>query len=285
MTSNNLKILIAGLSIIIVSNVIALGGVAYNRSGEADALVELTERELNIAYRYGLQRDNTGLSLSINCRLETLQNDFAYGNSNCWGEPRWLNHEKLIELGFEFEAHDKDRSYRAYQRVLPQDVYLVLEYDGASHQRVLHAKEQKLLEEQSLQGNNPDNPEFEERVKQAEKNLLTEQNFNSRLFSIDAGLDAVELRQSYPDTGRYILMKALVRPAWYFKEQQWTWSGRISDLLIENIHVPLEHRTVLFPIEKAGSRRNPESDGPRYKVKVAFGKRLEPWVVGVEKLD
>ena len=285
MMSNNLKILIAGLLIIVVSNVVALGGVAYNRSGEAEALVELTERELNIAYRYGLERDNTGLRLSINCRLETLENDYGYGNRNCWGEPLWLNHEKLIELGFEFEAHDKDRSYRAYQRVLPKDAYLVLEYDGPSHQRVLQAKEQKLLEEQTLQGNNPEKPEFEERVKQAEKNLLTEQNFNSRLFAVGAGLNAVELRKSYPDTGHYILMKASVRPSWHFKDQRWTWSGRISDLLIESINVPLEHRTVLFPIEKAGSRRNPESDGPRYQVKVAFGKRLEPWVVGVEKLD
>ena len=96
----NVKILIAGLSIIIVTNVIALGGVAYNRSGEPDALVELTERELDIAYRYGLERENTGLRLNINCRVETLQDDYAYANNNCWGNPVWLDQQKLIELGF-----------------------------------------------------------------------------------------------------------------------------------------------------------------------------------------
>ena len=48
------KIFIAGLAIIIVTNIVALAGVAYNRSGEPDAVVELTERELGLPYRYGM---------------------------------------------------------------------------------------------------------------------------------------------------------------------------------------------------------------------------------------
>jgi len=79
-------------------------------------------------------------------------------------------------------------------------------------------------------------------------------------------------------------MKASVKPAWHFDNNRRIWSGRISDLLVERINLPLEHRAVLKPIEKAGSRRNRNTDGPRFQVQVAFGKRLEPWVVGVERL-
>ncbi len=49
---SNTKILIAGLGIIIATNVIALAGVAYNRPGQPEATIELTERELAMPYRY-----------------------------------------------------------------------------------------------------------------------------------------------------------------------------------------------------------------------------------------
>ncbi len=281
----NIKILIAGLTIIILANVVALGGIAYNRTGEPDALVTLTERELIIAYQYGLQRESTGLSLGINCRVETLQNDYAYGNSNCWGNPLWFGKEKLIELGFEFAAYEDNKNHSYYERVLPRDVYLVLEFDGEIYQKVLQQKEKQLTDELALKISNPDNPEFEDRVKRAGENLQAEQNYNSRLFAIDVGWDKNALRIAYPDTGRYIIMRASVRPTWHFNENQWVWTGRISDLLIESINVPLEHRVVLKPMEQAGSRRNGNVVGPRYQVRVAFGKRAEPWVVGVERLN
>ncbi len=280
----NIKILLAGLAIIILTNVVALGGVAYNRSGEPDALVDLTERELDIAYQYGLERDSTGLSLSINCRIETIQNDYAYGNSNCWGAPLWLDKDKLIELGFEFKPYEQNKSYRYDEGVLPRDVYLVLEFDGETHRRVLQRSEEHLAEEQALKINNPDKSEFEERVKRASEILQAEQNYSSRLFAIDAGLNKTALRSTYPDGSRYIIIKASVKPAWHFDNNQRIWTGRISDLLVDRINIPLEHRSVLKPIEKAGSRRKRNTDGPRFQLRVAFGKRAEPWVVGVERL-
>jgi len=281
----NSKVLIAGLAIILLTNVVALGGVAYNRSGEPDALVQLTERELHITYQYGLERDSTGLSLKINCRVETTQPDYGYGNSNCWADPIWLDKAKLIELGFEFKPYDKNKSYRHYERVLPRDVYLVLEYDGEVHQRVLQRAEQHLADEQALKINNPENPEFEERVKRATEMQQAEQNYNSRLFAIDAGVDKEALRNTYPEKDRYIFVKASIKPAWRFNNNQRIWTGRISDMLIEQINVPLEYRAVFRPIEKKGSRRNRDTDGPRYAVEVAFGKRAEPWIVGVEAID
>jgi hypothetical protein len=90
---NNIRILIAGLAIIIATNVVALAVVAYNRSGQPEAMIELTERELAMPYRYGRFKENTGLGLRIKCRLES---DSYYGYGNCNGIPKWFTREKLV---------------------------------------------------------------------------------------------------------------------------------------------------------------------------------------------
>ncbi len=278
----NGKILVAGLSIIILSNLVALGGVAYNRSGEAEALIELSEREIGLDYRYGLEQHSTSLSLSFNCRVENRQNDYSFANSHCSGQPHWLGKQKLIELGFNFEPYDQAKGYGYNGKDLPRDVYVVLEYDGDSHRRALAAREAELAREIALRDNNPGNKEFDERVSKAREKLVAEQRFNSRLFAIDAGLDKSELRKNYPQTDRYIIMKAAVRSAWHLENNNRVWSGRIDGLLIERINVPLAYRKQFAGIESRRYRIPDES--PRFKVSVAFGKRNEPWLVGVEPL-
>jgi hypothetical protein len=278
----NGKILVAGLSIIILSNLIALGGVAYNRSGEAEALIELREREIGLDYRYGLEQHSTSLSLSFKCRVKSRQNDYSYADSHCRGQPHWLGKQKLIQLGFNFEPYDRAKGYGYNGKDLPRDVYVVLEYDGDSHRRVLAAREAELAQEMALRDNNPGNKEFDERVSKAADQLVAEPRFNSRLFAVDAGLDKSELRNIYLQTDRYIIMKAAVRAAWHFEDKKHVWSGRIDGLFIERINVPLAYRKQFAGIESRRYRK-PDED-PRFKVSVAFGKRNEPWLVGVEPL-
>ncbi len=281
----NVKILISGLAIIVLTNVVALAGVAYNRSGEPDAVVELTERELGLPYNYGFEKENTGLGLRINCRVEDLTNDYLYNTYNCFGQPAWLNKEKLLELGFDLNDHsDHDPARWAYNKILPRQAFIVLEYNGAAHQRAVSNKQQTLVEAQTLLTNNPDNQEFEKRVKDATDKLHAEQDYNSRLFVIDAGLDKATLRSKYADTERYILMQALIRPTWTTVDKQNEWAGHITDLLIDNINIPLQHRDVFRPVENNAPYRSQNQRQPRYKVRVAFGKRAEPWVIGVEEM-
>jgi len=267
---HNSKILIAGLTIIIVTNVVALAGVAYNRSGEPDAVVELTERELSMPYRYGMDDENTGLGLNINCR-------------NCWS-PDWLNEEKLIELDFELQPLQEISEWRLdYDKTLPRKVYLVLEYNGAMHQRAVANAEKELAEKQVQLATDPNSEEFKDSVEYAENELNNEQHHNSRLFAIDAGLDSTRLRNAYADTSQYILMQALIRPGWdYNEKEEKEWKGTITELLINTINIPLEHRAVFEPLEALEPRYDQDDKSPRYMVRVAFGKRSEPWVIGVE---
>jgi len=79
-------------------------------------------------------------------------------------------------------------------------------------------------------------------------------------------------------------MLALIRPAWSRIENEKEWKGRITDLLIDSINIPLEHRALFDLLEDAQRSRNRNEQAPRYKVRVAFGKRTEPWVITVEEL-
>lgn len=279
----NGKVLGVGLAIIVFTNVVALAGVAYNRSGEPDAVVELTERELGMPYRYGMNKENTGLALRINCRIENAGH-YQYGNPDCRGNPEWLNSAKLIELGFTLEHPDDNGTpRRAFQRALPHKVYLVLELNGKAYQRAISNAETKLREERALLAGNPGKEEFEERVAQAEKSLDAEQHINSRLFAIDAGLDNAVLRKQYPDTSQYLFLQALVRPFWSSRKEDRKWQGTIKDLLIDAINIPLEHRALFKPWEEAKRSGDRASKMPRYTVRIAFGKRAEPWVLAVGK--
>jgi len=280
----NTKILIAGLAIILVTNIVALGGVAYNRAGEPEALVELTERELGMPYRYRRNKENTGLGLRINCRLEGTQRYF-YGSNNCWGSPAWLDRAKLSELGFKLQPQrGKSAGRQTFDKELPRRVFLVLEYNGAAHQRAVINSEKEMKAQQALLANNPNNEGFEERVEEAQKKLYNEQIYNSRLFVIDAGLDKLNLRNTYPDTSKYLLMKALIRPTWSRFGDEEEWKGTITDLLVGTINVPLEYRAIFEPLEEIQLRRNRNRLVPRYKVHLAFGKRAEPWVIDVGEM-
>jgi len=284
-SGGNIKILIAGLAIIIVTNVVALAGVAYNRSGQAEAQIELTERELAMPYQYyGMFKENTGLGLRIQCRLE---DNSYYGYGNCTGIPKWFNLEKLIELGFKLQPlEDKGAGRYAWEKELPRKAYIVLEYGAPTWQRALASAEQELNAQRQLLDNNPNKEEFKKRVKAARDKLEGEQRYYSRLFAIDVGSDKTKLRKRYPDGSRYLIMQALIKPSWYGngKGKDGEWKGRITQLLINTINVPLEHRAVFELLKPDQNNRNQNQGTPRYKVSLAFGKRGEPWVIGVEDL-
>ena len=79
-------------------------------------------------------------------------------------------------------------------------------------------------------------------------------------------------------------MKALIRPTWSRFGEEEEWKGSITDLLVGTINVPLEHRAIFEPLEDTLLRRNQNRLAPRYRVRVAFGKRAEPWVIDVGEM-
>ena len=264
--------LIAGSAIILLTNTVALGGAWYNRSGEAESQLQLTQRELNRSYSYS-GRDNSGIALSLNWRFEQTElNEYGFGMySSNWGMPLWLDEAKMAELGFDMEKLGKTTDYkRRYKEFQPKEVLLVLELDGPAYQHDLQRIREYVEESRKLLAASPENAEMQRKAKSAEDNFKHEQEKGSRLFVIDAGLDLSALRAAYPDRTRYAIVHGLIRPATTNIKKVTRIGGNISELHAGIINVPLNFRQVF-------------NGAVSYEVTVAFGKRLEPWIVAASK--
>jgi hypothetical protein len=105
----------------------------------------------------------------------------------------------------------------------------------------------------------------------------------SRLFAIDAGLDADALRRRYPDRSRHLIVRGTVRPAERGPDGDHHLAGHVSQIAIAQVNVPFALRPVLEPLRNAPSPA-PDQQAPRYEVQLAIGQRLEPWIERVTTL-
>jgi hypothetical protein len=271
-----LRTLIAGLALIAVTNTVALIGVNYNRSGEPDAVTVLTERELRLPYRYGFLEENSGIALNIKWRVG-YRAPYRPNSYNRWEHLTWLDKEKLETLGFDLsEPLTSEKARRRYKKMLPRDVYLVLEYDGDMYKQTIEKRKSELAKQQALLTKNPEKEEFKKQVKNARDQLKAEEQYNSRLFVIDADRDKTALRARYPDQTKYLIMAGQVD----LHVNENSFEGSIRELTIMSVNVPLDYHSILVPLMGMDSyRKQPER--PRYRVKLATGQRLEPWVEDV----
>lgn len=256
-------ILIAGLALIAVTNTVALVGVVYNRSGEPESVLRFSERELLPPYVWRGNRENSGLALKLQWRV--LQEETTGGELHGWsfagngGTPAWLDKAKMAELGFDVPVPGTaTKEHFQFERQLPRDVLLALELDGAAY-RESFARATR----------------YASRGDEGKKLLEQETLYNSRLFVVDADLDAAVLRAKYPDRARYAIMRGQIRPSWLHTQPE-KYFGYISDVSVDQVNVPLELRSVF---EGAGTDYQTFArHKTKYEVTTAYGKRLEPWI-------
>lgn len=265
--------LIAGSALILLANAVALLGAAYNRGDDPESQLRLTQRELkHSTWRDG--KDNSGITLTLNWRFEQAdENDLNFGmHSGRWGIPAWLDKAKMLELGFDSDKLAAMAEYgRHYKESLPREALLVLELNDQAYRHQLQRAKENVEMTKTLLKEAPGSEEFKRRAKNAEENYQNEQQANSRLFVIDAGLDLHQLRATYPDRARYAIVHGLIRPATAHEKNKTRIGGSISELHADNINVPFAYRQVF-------------SNSAPYEVTVAFGKRLEPWIIGASKI-
>ena len=279
--------LVAGLSLIALTNAVALLGVAYNRSGEAEAQLRLTQRELQPPYQGYGNRENSGLALKLLWRVLNEQpgdaqfNNWRYAGTG--GTPAWLDQAKMEALGFDTPAPaaaSTPRGRMRYEKQLPREVLLVLELDGPAYQRSLELATQYAARAQATLASAPGDKSVATRANNAREALEWETYRNSRLFLVDAGLDAAALRAKYPEASRYPMVRGQVRLQ-SFNANADKVRGTLSGLSIESINVPFALRDVFDTAVRAGDidPRNKTS----FETSVAFGKRLEPWIIEASK--
>src|SRR6185295_6027363 len=147
--------LLAGIGLILVTNTVALLGVAYNRKGEPDSVLRLSQRELQSPYQWQGNHENSGVALALRWRV--LADDshdptgivISYAGSG--GSPKWLDQAKLSALGFDVrQREDTARNHARYDKVLAKDVLLVLELDGPAYRSALERVTQYAAKQEAL---------------------------------------------------------------------------------------------------------------------------------------
>lgn len=262
-----------GVALIAATNAVVLVGVAYNRSGEPESVLALSKREIDRIGNWGFRREDSGLELGLRWRISG-GDSYAYIYGPYYGEEdglSWLGRDKLASLGFTIpDRGEGGKRRRPMDEQLSRDALVVLELDGPAYQNEVERARRRTDESRERAAAMPNDPELKQRAEAARKHLARMESEETRLYIMDAGADLATLRAKYPDRMRYAIVHAAIRPMFYERKgkQQLSVSVRLTTA---SILVPLEHRDAL---ERS---RSPGAD-----VKIAFGKRLEPWILATQ---
>lgn len=273
--------LAVGAVLILVANGVALTGVAYNRSGEPESRLGLSQRELGRPWNGVGNKENSGLSLALAWRVPDLQTESYnayYGSYG--GSPTWLDEKRLAELGFDVQrAKGDDPGRDRYISQSERQVLVVLELAGDAWQQALERARQRLAHQESLRQASPGAKELVEAEKRAREGLAREEKENSRLFAVDVGTDLASLRTKYPDRSRYLILQGNLRLHRSFHKEKPIVNGYLGKLSVDHINVPHGLRGAFEAMPpRAGG---PAEKKPAFTATVAVGQRLEPWIEAV----
>lgn len=235
--------------IVAAANAAALGGAAWNRSAEPEAVLELTERELELP---PATAENTALALRLRWtdQANGVPGPVGQASRPVSGSARfapWFDRAKLAEVGFDCTFPLEKGSAERYRAAPPRRVYAVLEDDGEAWRAL----------ERSMPGQGDRFPA-------------------SRLVVVDAGLDPATLRARWPDRSRAVVVPATAALVVESKpDGSLALGGRIVDVYPSQLNVPRPLNQVLAPLQ--GRTREPAA---RYRVRVVWGRR-DPWITEV----
>lgn len=278
------RALIASVLLVIVTNAITLGGVAYNRSGVPPSALTLTQRELPISRREWMDHANSGIDLELRWRVrpDDMQSDRPnLGNR----ELHWLSEAQKESLGFaapEWASTGlaEGRSWEPAKR----QAFVALEYDGAAYRMAVDQARAHLEREGRLVDANPGVAELGRRLVSARQGLEREEAYASRLFVVDVDRDADALRARYPDRSRYAIVRAHLDAR--LEREQYTFRNivYIVKLDIETLSVPHAFRAIVAPSLPPDQRYPYEDHAPRFAANVEWGQRLEPSITELSDL-
>lgn len=234
------------VAVVVAANALALGGAAWNMRGEPQAVLELTERELELP---PATPENTALALRLRWTDPQRVRPPSPGLAAPAGTTSWFDRLKLEEVGFDCGLPLDDAHEARYRAMPPRRVYAVLEYDG-------------------------------EAWRSYERSIVAaggDASLRSRLVVVDAGLDPAVLRARWPDWHRAIVVPATaVLVVERRGGRRLALHGRIAEVYPSQLNVPRPVNQVLAPLQRSAG----DPARGRFRVKVAWGRR-DPWIIGV----
>lgn len=285
--------MVIAIGLLMLVNAVVLGGVAYNRSGEPEAAVTLTERELPLSSYYGYaDRENTGLSLRLSWSQAGSLSVFKFQQRRRQTQ-EWFGKAKLEAVGFDCSLPLDDRNAELhYSKMLPRKTFVVLEFEGKAWE-AWQAKEQDDLAamEQKVATGEVSKKQLESARKEYEREVRT----RSRLLAVDVGNDPSALRLQYRDRRRFLILPATVRLFYHRPGDEGgdlksppRLEGSIGDILTDEVYVPKKHRSLLEKLLRRDGQQSGDYSpyterkrDPTYAVTLRVGKRYEPWIAGV----
>jgi hypothetical protein len=254
-------LLAVAAALAVAAPILVLFASAWNRVGEPEAEVELTERELRLV-PLGEGRRWAVLRLDWNRHLESDRK-----------EPGWLDGAKLAALGFDTRLPaDDPKASGSYAWQPAREVFLALEHDGPAAAAADAAS--------------PEGSESRSRLHPVDADLdakaLRARHPDRRRVLVVRAVVAAECRGHWDPRTRELSAPFL--------------RGAIRRLLVEEIQVPREKRVLLDALASsearpagagatspsASSGAKPSSGTSRYRVVLRTGRRLEPWVAEVK---
>ncbi len=251
------KLLWSAAGLLIVVNSMVLGHSAYNRH-EAQARITLSERELNFPHHYGFEKENSGISLSVqwNTRPDTTTDENYY-----YYRQLKLTREHYATFRFA-DVCDHPGSNTAEQG------FVLIEFNGNAYQQLVEKLRTQLnqLQQSSAQA---------KKIKDVQDELQQFEKERSRLYIIDAAanratLEASLSRQEKIPGSQFLILPALVKDTYRQcdSKQKDPDTVYIDELLVDLIYVPREYHA-LFSGKKTDHH---------FQATIAFGKLDEPWL-------
>lgn len=276
------QVLWIGLALIAVVNAIALGGAAWNRS-LAESRLALSERELRPPYVWEDRSEDSGVALALQWRVTGRDWNDIELHAGMRGpfEPEWLTPAKLRELGFDPEPPPIDAG-RATHRSRSRRVLLVLELDGPAHARTIADREARVRRAETRAKALPADADLARAAENARQSLREERQSASRLFVVDAGVDADRLRARHPDRRHYAIVRGTVSLGWSRgQDRSWSSDATVGEIAIPRLHLSRSQVDALGPAGRP--RAHDEIAGPPFTAVVVFGRRFEPWVESLRR--
>lgn len=269
------RLLVWSLGLVLAVNAIVLAGVAWNRSGEPEARLLLSERELRSDRYDWLDRsENSGRSLQLRWRIKGQTHELFGLWGGGWRGP-WLERQQLSDIGFTDAelAIDPERRFRV---VPARQAWVAFELDGPAYAAARELAKRELELAQAASRAAPGDKQKSEQLQEAQRNLTREQMRASRLFAIDVDRDHDALRSRYADRSRYLIARASIEVGFsgggQAPERVY---GYIDRLHLADVHVPHEwHREV----DAAARMREGAASGRGFEASVVFGRKVEPWI-------
>jgi hypothetical protein len=264
-------LLVGAIGVVVLANVVALAGAAYNRGGTPESTLTLGERELGPTMQSADSEDS-----ALALRLE-----YQVAGDEPGVKVDWLDAAKLAALGIHAPRPRAPEVRHSMTWVTAtHEMLLVLELDGPAYRRAVEQACAPEVARQTMaaaaEPPRPATSEVEARLAESVAHRCTQaRERDSRLYVIDVGRDRIALRARYPDRSHYAIVHGTITVSNSVEGGIEQVSAHVGRIEASTIHVPRSRRTA-FEGASGGGRGGAAA---RFSAEIAFGRRLEPWLV------